>query len=88
MRRVEKKVWPKFFEEIKSGKKNFDVRLADFRCSSGDILVLREWNPRTEKYTGRVIEKKVSYVLKTKSLKFFTKKEIEKYGYQVIGFKK
>lgn len=88
MRKVEKKVWPKFFEEIKSGKKNFEVRLADWRCRPGDVLVLHEWNPRTKKYTGRIIQKKVSYVLKTKGLKFFTKKEIEKYGYQVIAFKK
>jgi ASC-1-like (ASCH) protein len=87
MKKNEKKTWPKLFDEVKSGKKNFEVRLADWHCRPGDILVLREWNPKTKQYTGRVIEKKVAYVLKTKGLKFFTKKDIEKYGYQIIAFK-
>jgi len=85
--KIEKKIWPKFFNEVKSGKKNFEVRLADWKCKPGDILVLEEWNPKTQKYTGRVLKKKVMYVLKTKGLKFFSKKDIEKYGFQVISLK-
>lgn len=85
--KIEKKTWPKFFEEIKKGRKNFEVRLADWKCKPGDILVLREWNPKTKKYSGRVIEKKVTYVLKTKALRFFSKKDIEKYGFQIIALK-
>ena len=77
---LKKKTWPKFFKEIKDGKKNFEVR-------PGDLLILREWDPKTEKYTGRKIGKKVTYVLKTKGLKFFSKKDIGKYGYQIIGFR-
>ena len=88
MRKIEKKVWSKYFEDIKSGNKNFELRLANFRCSPGDILILREWNPKTKKYTGRAVERKVNYVLKTKPLKFFTKQEIEKYGYQIIEFER
>jgi ASC-1-like (ASCH) protein len=87
MSRIEKKTWPKFFKEIKSGKKNFEVRLADWKCKPEDVLILREWNPKTKRYTGRKIEKKVTYVLKTKDLKFFSKKDIGKYGYQIIAFK-
>lgn len=33
------------------------------------------------------MEKKVTYVLKTKELTFFTKEDIDKYGFQVIGFR-
>ncbi|OGM15855.1 hypothetical protein A2V56_05395 [Candidatus Woesebacteria bacterium RBG_19FT_COMBO_42_9] len=84
---LKKKTWPKFFKEIKDGKKNFEVRLADWKCKPGDLLILREWDPKTEKYTGRKIGKKVTYVLKTKGLKFFSKKDIGKYGYQIIGFR-
>ena len=84
---IRKKTWPKFFEQIKNGKKNFDVRLADFKIKPDDILVLEEWNPKNKKYTGRKLEKKVTYVLKTKNLKFWPKKDIAKYGFQIIAFK-
>lgn len=83
--KIEKKAWPELFRLIKQGKKKFDVRLADFRCKPGDILFLREWNPRTKAYTGRTLKKKVSYVLKTKSLKFWSKKDISKHGLQVLS---
>jgi len=84
---IKKKVWPKFFQKILDGDKTFELRLADFECKPGDILVLREWNPETKEYTGRVIEKKVTYVIKTKNVEFWPKKEVEKYGYQIISFK-
>lgn len=85
--RIEKKVWPEYFKKIKSGDKTFELRLADWKCKIGDVLVLKEWDPKTKEYTGREIEKKVTYVIKTKDQKFWSKEEIEKYGLQVIGFK-
>lgn len=87
MRIIEKKCWPELFEKVKRREKNFDLRLADFDCKKGDILLLHEWNPNTKQYTGRSLKRKVSLVIKTKDLKFFSKKDIDKYGYQVIGFK-
>ncbi|MCL4382863.1 DUF3850 domain-containing protein [Patescibacteria group bacterium] len=88
MKRIEKKAIPELFEKVLSGAKTFDVRLNRFICKPGDILILREWDPRKKEYTGRQIEKTVSYVLKTKDIeKFWDKKEIEKYGFQVICFK-
>ena len=84
---IEKKAWPEMFNAIKSGKKRFDVRLAEFRCKPSDTLVLREWNPKTKKYTGRVLRKKVSYVLRTKDLNFWSKKDISKYGLQILSLK-
>ncbi len=85
--RIKKKIWPEFFQKILDGDKTFEVRLADFECKPGDILVLEEWNPETKEYTGRVLEKKVTYVTKTKNIKFWPEKDIEKYGYQIIAFK-
>ncbi len=85
--RIEKKVWPEWFQSIIDGKKPFDIRLADFACKPGDTLVLKEWDPKTKEYTGRVIEKKVTYVARLKEMPFWKKEDIEAYGFQVIGFK-
>lgn len=85
--RIEKKTWPELFRKIKSGEKNFDLRLADFECYPGDVLVLMEWDPKTKKHTGNAIEKKVSCVLKTKDVKFWPEEEVKKHGFQIIGFK-
>ena len=85
--KIEKKVWPEYFQKIADGKKTYELRLADWECNPGDILVLKEWDPETKEYTGRQIEKTVTYVGKTKDIKFFTKEEIEKYGFQIISFR-
>jgi ribosomal protein S17 len=85
--KIEKKVWPEFFQKIADGDKTFEVRLADFECKEGDVLVLREWNPETKAYTGRVLEKKVTYVIKTKDAPFWKKEDVEKHGFQVIAFR-
>ena len=85
--KIEKKVWPEYFAKIVSGEKTFELRLADWECNSGDILVLREWDPETKDYTGQFLEKEVGYVLKTKDVKLFTPEEIEKYGFQIISLR-
>jgi len=82
-----KKVWPEYFQKILDGKKTYELRLADWKCNEGDILVLQEWDPETKEYTGREIEKEVTYVGKTKNMNFWPKEDVEKYGYQIIAFK-
>ena len=84
--KIEKKVWPEYFEKILEGKKRYELRLADFECKEGDILILKEWNPQQKKYTGRVVEKTVTYVGKTKGQSFWPQEEVEKYGFQIISF--
>jgi len=84
---IDKKIRPEYFSKILSGEKTFELRLADFECQPGDILLLREWDPVLKQYTGREISKEVTYVAKTKDLKFFTPEEIEKFGFQIISFK-
>ncbi|MBI2542674.1 MAG: DUF3850 domain-containing protein [Candidatus Aenigmarchaeota archaeon] len=84
--RIEKKVWPEYFKKILDGDKKFELRLADFECNPEDVLVLKEWNPNTKEYTGRVVEKRVQYVLRIKDVKFWSKEDIEKYGLQIISF--
>ena len=85
--RIEKKSEPGSFTRAKSGASRFELRLADFRCKPGDVLVLREWDPRRKAYTGRKIEKEIASVYKTRNQKFYTKKEVDRYGFQVIGFR-
>jgi hypothetical protein len=85
--RIEKKTWPDYFNEILAGRKNFDLRLADFAVSPGDILVLREWDPAKKDYTGRQIEKEVTYVLYTKDVKFWPKTDVDKHGYTILSIK-
>ena len=65
-----KKVWPEYFQKILDGQKNYELRLADWDCNEGDTLLLQEWDPKTKEYTGRSIEKKVTYVGKTKNMTF------------------
>ena len=87
---IEKKVWPEYFQAIFDGKKTFELRLNDFEIEEGDVLVLREWDPKTKDYSGRKLEKNVGYVGKWKIdelTKFWSKKEIEEKGIQVISLK-
>jgi ASC-1-like (ASCH) protein len=81
----EYKIIDTYFEKILSGKKNFEIRLADKEIKEGDELVLKEINSEKE-YTGREIQKKVNYVAKTKDCNHWPQKEIEELGFQVIGF--
>ena len=82
--RIEKKTWPTYFNLVKSRKKKFDLRLADFKCKRGDILILREWDPKTKSYTGRRIRKKVKSVIKLNLLKFYKINNLKKSGIYVI----
>ena len=82
---IEKKTWPDFFEKILSGQKTYDVRVSDFKCNPGDVLVLKEWDPKTKQYTGREIAKKVGFVGQLKDFSFWKQEDLEKYGLQVIS---
>jgi len=86
---IEKKIWPEYFELIQKGEKSYDWRLANFKVDSGDILILKEWNPENNSFTGREIKKTVGYVGKvTKEyLDTFSNEDIEKYGFQIISLK-
>jgi ribosomal protein S17 len=82
--RIEKKIWPEFFEKIKNSEKRFEIRLADFDIKEGDILVLREWDPNTKEFTGREIEKEVKSIIITNPLRFYSEEDIRKYSLYVI----
>ena len=83
---IKKKTWPSYFADVASGKKNYDLRLNDFEANEGDTLLLEEWDPETKQYTGRSVEKKVTYVGKFKiDQLFWPEEEIRAKGIQIIS---
>ncbi|MBT3450473.1 DUF3850 domain-containing protein [archaeon] len=88
MKIIEKKILPQYFESILCGEKNYELRLNDFECTKGDLLILKEIDAETKEYTGRILKKEVGYVAKFKLDKlFWSKEEIEKHGIQIIALK-
>jgi len=75
------KIWPEYFQDIWSGKKTFEVRKNDRDFKKFDVLILKEWDFETNKYTGSYIYVDVVYVLH--GGQFGIKK-----GYCVMGIKK
>jgi ASC-1-like (ASCH) protein len=73
----ELKTWTIYFDLVLSNKKQFEIRFNDRDFKEGDLLVLQDFNPGTQKYTNRVIMKKVKYILSHSS---FVKK-----GFVVMG---
>ncbi len=59
----ELKIWPSCFAAVKAGNKPFDVRENDRNFQVGDVLLLNEFDPETEQYTGHTVTRWVSYVL-------------------------
>ena len=62
------KILPKYFKEIQSGNKRFELRIDDRNYQVGDTFVLLEYE--NGKYTGRYYIQVISYVLR----------DCEKYG--------
>lgn len=71
---------------VLSGKKKYDLRLADFDIKEADVLFFKEWDKETQSFTGREIEKSVLYAGKTKGDTTWSQDDIDKYGYQIISF--
>lgn len=72
----ELKIYPKYFEDVTSGKKTFEVRKNDRNFQVGDILTLKEWD--NIKYSGKEIRARVAYMLNDKFIGVMP-------GYVVLG---
>jgi hypothetical protein len=59
----ELKVWSDYYSALVTGVKTFEVRHNDRNFQVDDRLTLREWNPKTETYTGRWMRVTVTYIL-------------------------
>lgn len=58
------KSWPEYFAAVADGTKTFEVRKDDRGFRVGDHLRLREWDPATDDYTGREVERRVTYIFR------------------------
>jgi hypothetical protein len=57
------KCWPQFFEAILAGFKTHDLRRSDDRdFRVGDTILLREFDPNSETFTGRSFRVKITYI--------------------------
>jgi len=86
---VTKKITPEWFEAIQSGKKDYELRLADFNIEEGDTLRLEEWIDvgDARQATGRILEKKVTHVRKVDLNDWIkAQPEIVNEGFFVIRF--
>lgn len=57
------KIWPEYFKAVKKLTKLYELRYDDRGYRVGDILVLQEWNPKKEDYTGNELERKIGHIL-------------------------
>ena len=57
------KIYPQYFEDIERGLKTFEVRFNDRNYRVGDLLLLREFDPAGEEYSGCILICKVIYIL-------------------------
>ena len=57
------KCWPEFFQAILDGKKTHDLRRSDDRLFRVyDLIRLREFDPRTESFSGREQLVEITYI--------------------------
>lgn len=57
------KIWPSYYREVLAGNKKFEIRVNDRGYKVGDVLLLREWDPDNETYTGRFCKAAITYLL-------------------------
>ncbi len=57
----ELKTWSSVFQAVWDGKKTFEWRKNDRDYQEGDELILKEYYPHNQAYTGRSIECDVTY---------------------------
>lgn len=82
---IEKKIWPDMFENDRNLP--VDFRCADFDLKNGDMIIYREWNPKTEEYTGRYYSRTTKRVTKHESpTRYWTQEELEKHGMHIVEF--
>jgi ASC-1-like (ASCH) protein len=57
------KILPEYYQAVIDGSKTFEIRKNDRNFQVGDVLILNEFK---ERYSGRWVAVKVTYILKSK----------------------
>lgn len=73
------KAWTPMFREIKYGKRDFDVRKNDRDYKVGDTLILNDFDPVKEKFTGDWAPRLITFK--------FDNKQFVKEGYVILGLR-
>lgn len=68
------KIQPKYFEDVLSRRKKFEIRYNDRNFQEGDTLILQEFNDKCQ-FTGRSLSAQVNYITDFQ----------QKPGYVVLG---
>jgi len=79
------KVLPEFFTGLKDGSKKFEIRLGDRDIKKGDDITFHEYDKDKNVLTGRTLKKRVTYLINTKRLLFWSPRDIEKYGLSIYS---
>jgi len=58
----ELKCWPSWFQATWDGKKTAELRVDDRGFAAGDELILREYDPEHQTYTGRGMRRVVTHI--------------------------
>jgi hypothetical protein len=59
------KTWPQFFGPLARGEKTFEMRKEDDRTFDvDDVLVLEEFDPTSQEFSGAECERTVTYVMR------------------------
>ncbi len=88
MKTITKKIDKEWLDLIIAGKKKFELRIADFEVEDGDVIRLEEWtNEKERKFTGRFIEKKITYLRKVDLKNWIIRQpDLVEKGFYVIQF--
>lgn len=60
----ELKIHPEHYKNILLGFKKVEIRFNDRNYQENDLLILNEFDPKTEKYTGCQLKRKVDFIIK------------------------
>ena len=60
----ELKIYPEYYKQILLGLKKVEIRLNDRNYQENDLLILNEFDPKTERYTGSQLKRKVDFIIR------------------------
>jgi len=55
------KTWPEPYDAVATGQKHYEIRSDDRNFKVGDHLLLKRWDPKKERYTGKKMQVAVTY---------------------------
>ncbi|WP_058829309.1 MULTISPECIES: DUF3850 domain-containing protein [Paenibacillus] len=56
------KINKEFFDSVIKEIKTFEIRYNDRNFNVGDLILLNEWDPLKEEYTGRKVKGQIKYI--------------------------